>query len=926
MKQLRIRQVDQNGGHSLLRLVAGVCAAFAAVVSVSTNALAGSYYLKSASADWSQAESFATSSALSDSASTPPGADDDVYLLANTDVSLASGTASFSTAAAVGRIVPQSGSRLLLTVDGDATFDAKINNGLTLAANDPYGEVVKLGDGVLTLTATSTIPSNANLDFTYYIASFVVAKGTLKFPQHGCAQHFYYGDVTVSNNATLYMPLTFNIKTGSAISSYMRMRSLCGDGLVTVDASVTKVARYIYLEKYESSRRVSFFNGVMSGAYVHLTARAGLTVTNNASSFDGIPQVQDGYGLFGENGSGMLTTTSFGTVNKSSPVGKGQFLSIGNYGGGFRYLGNGESTDKQFLIAPPVGSEGIAFLDAGPNGGVTFTGEFKNSTETEKHLVLMGSNTAACVLANSWTPSATGGYPIFTTKRGSGTWRFADVASRNNLGGFAVEDGVLQFASISNIGERCSLGTATYLTRPMTGVPTDADKRVYAHTIGSTDASANAVFDYVGRECAIVTNRPTVIVGKGAIRSSATDVGYLALSDVSPRDGAAVTLVLDGTNTNHNLIRDIYDGTGTVSVVKRGSGEWALSGDTTFSGALRVEEGTLTVYGPRYTWFRLSVMQAGDGADANTGSTRGQIVMKKIALYDSDGVLQNADLAWVSPHASTGDFWTDSAWQKLQPGSAETGRPGKRNFARDHDLDVLFSSTKTDSVTIKYKNDADTDYIISVTNDPSTWISFVMRLTNGVPEIAAYDIQTFNKTAIGIRWPKHVRMEGSRDGVKWDWLGDHEFDFSVCGDNSDRWLSDGSTYTARQVRKGKGVALTHGSAQDAFVLSNVTSVAVSSGAVLRTFDDVTLSSIEVDCNDCGTIQGFSLAESGTLNIVNAPKSPTFTLPNFLSGVSNAENLANWTLKIGGAVKKNWEISVSGTEVKISGPGFLLMVL
>lgn len=900
-----------------------ICAGLSAIAAASC--FAGSFYLRTADADWSNSKSFAMDESLETDATDTPGPADDVYLPANADVSITGGTPSFTTAAAVGRIVPRTGSRLILTVDGDATFGAKINNGLTLAANDPYGEVVKLGDGVLTLTATSTIPSNANLDFTYYIASFVVAKGTLKFPQHGCATHFYYGDVTVSNNATLYMPLSYNVNSGAAISSYMRMRSLCGDGLVTVDAPVAKAARYIYLEKYESSRRVSVFNGVMSGAYVHLTARAGLTVTNNASSFDGIPQVQDGYGLFGENGSGILATTSFGTVNKSSPVGKGQYLSIGNYGGGYRYLGNGESTDKQFLIAPPVGSEGIAFLDAGPNGGVTFTGEFKNNTETEKHLVLMGSNTAACVLANSWTPSATGGYPIFTTKRGSGTWRFADVARRDNLGGFAVEDGVLQFASISNIGERCSLGTATYLTRPMTGVPTDADKRVYAHTIGSTNVGANAVFDYVGRECAIVTNRPTVIVGKGAIRSSATDVGYLALSDVSPRDGAAVTLVLDGTNTNHNLIRDIYDGTGTVSVVKRGSGEWALSGDTTFSGALRVEEGTLTVYGPRYTWFRLSVMQAGDGADTNTSSTRGQIVMKKIALYDSDGVLQNADLAWVSPHGSTGDFWTDSAWQKLQPGSVETGRPGKRNFARDHDLDVLFSSTKTESVTIKYRNDADTDYIISVTNDPSTWISYVMRLTNGVPEIAAYDIQTFNKNSIGIRWPKHVRMEGSRDGVKWDWLGDHEFDFSVCGDNSDRWLSDGSTYTAGQPRKGKGVTLTHGSAQDAFVLSNVTSVAVSSRAVLRTFDDVTLSSIEVDCNDCGTIQGFSLAESGTLNIVNAPKSPTFTLPNFLSGVSNAGNLANWTLKIGGVVKKNREISVVGSEVKVSGPGLTVIV-
>ena len=71
--------------HLKLSLIVCNCVAFAA--------LADSYYLKSADADWSQAESFATSPSLSDSASTPPGADDDVYLLANTDVSLTSGTA-----------------------------------------------------------------------------------------------------------------------------------------------------------------------------------------------------------------------------------------------------------------------------------------------------------------------------------------------------------------------------------------------------------------------------------------------------------------------------------------------------------------------------------------------------------------------------------------------------------------------------------------------------------------------------------------------------------------------------------------------------------------------------------------------------------------------------------------------------------------
>ena len=85
-----------------------------AIVGTMLSGLAENFYLRSGTSDWSQTGSFAMNAALTTDASRLPAATDDVYL-PDGDVSLMSGTASFSTAAAVGRIVPTATSRLLLT-------------------------------------------------------------------------------------------------------------------------------------------------------------------------------------------------------------------------------------------------------------------------------------------------------------------------------------------------------------------------------------------------------------------------------------------------------------------------------------------------------------------------------------------------------------------------------------------------------------------------------------------------------------------------------------------------------------------------------------------------------------------------------------------------------------------------------------------
>jgi hypothetical protein len=229
---------------------------------------------------------------------------------------------------------------------------------------------------------------------------------------------------------------------------------------------------------------------------------------------------------------------------------------------------------------------------------------------------------------------------------------------------------------------------------------------------------------------------------------------------------------------------------------------------------------------------------------------------------------------------------------------------------------------------------------ISIKSDDSgSWIPFVMRLTNGTPAIVSYDIESFgNDTGM---WPTVASMEASVDGIHWELVelnesGDiietHEYDLSVplggeSGNNSNRWYSDGTKQTnwdpatGTTPRPGAGFPM-RSRADMPTPLANVRSVSVAAGATLKTYDGVEISSLKVDSAGAGTIDGFTFAENGTIDVANPPDDSSF-LPGTYVNCSGLENVSGWALKVNGTANAKCKVIVRNGKLYFARLGFVI---
>ena len=881
-----------------------------ALCALCTGAQAREYWLKSATADWSQAASFTVDSATGADATVPPGSADEVHLPDAVEVLLTAGTASFTTAAGVNRIIPEADSRLVLTVNNvEEGVENIVDFAAAVNADDetPQGVVVKEGTGSLRLKSTASGKC--------YYTSFSVQSGALYLSAP--ATHTYFGDLTVADGATVSLPSSNN---------YSRFRAINGSSgaLITCQGG----SPYLYLESVSTSYPTSCYAGKIDST-VQIIANGLLRLTNAESTYSGLVQVYNQYNV---PTYGTIETTQFGLAGQASPLGSNAAFDFSYSGGGYRYLGTADSTtDKEigiFQASPGY----VHFLDAGAHGGVTFTGNWKYMHDRTvgmiDNFVLTGSNAVPCVIAgpvNDWyrqNDPHRADRPVYFTKMGSGSWKFTDAACGSEgaswlYGGFNVAGGALQFTSIADVGKKCSLGYATFLTREMTGVATADDMRDYAYTIGTTDSGKEAVFEYVGDTPSVSTNRKAVIVGTGTIRSSATGSGWLGLRGISARDADGATLVLDGTNANGNVASDVSNGAGPLSVVKRGMGTWALSGNQTFTGSLTVEEGTLDVIAPKYTWFRFTIKETGD---PQASGYAGQTVFRQLALYDKDGVRQNVGLSAVLPQPDEGTWYrTRTNYRTLAENVAQWGNDTQHAYTATQYLEALFSDDPNAATFSGYVRTG-----AFSKNNENTWLPIVMRLPSDRQEIVRWDYVTYF-AGIYQRWPKSVMIEGSTDGMSWDVLDDRDIDLTEANKVYNCWVSDASGFSKGQTRKDCGFALSAGHAATK-MLEGVSAVKVASGATLRTRGGtIKIPNLEVDVNDCGVMDGFSFAESGTLKVTSDGSGGAIDLPDFLANASDVENLTGWSLVLDGKAKPNWKIAVKNGRVSLIPPGLSIII-
>ena len=892
--------------HVQLRLTQLASAAITALALCPAGAT--EYYWIPGSTDWTSPASYTNSSGAAaapssgDEVAIPPGCS---AVLSDSDMD------SFNFANSLARIrTTADDSHLVFDIasaESDLTFNPQVNFNRTLDdAAYHAGGIVKRGPGSLALGTGS--------DNSAYITDIIVEQGTFKLPQNALDYKLYYYDlIAVSNGATLFLcanpesnyhPVTFP-------------RRLMGGGTIT-NASETTV----FLEL--NSSQVSEFSGKIVGS-----ANGKIRINNNEgrlellgaeNTFDGMVCAVKNFGAI-ENGR-YVGLACLGRAGEPSSAGVGaglHFMDMRNKtldpGGMFRYLGTGETTDKNFYFG--YSRDNPCVFDAGDHGGITFNGNFlcydASKSPGNIRFVITGSNMATCIVNGAFAKWSGGTCSFDIVKRGTGIWRFADGAATDLLGTFTVENGTLQYETISEKGYASSLGEATL------------SPNGWAVALGGTNASDEAVFEYVGAWKSWCGSRPMVLVGDAHLRNSSQM--ELRLADVRSGTPGAKTLVLDGEGAGESYVSDVADGAGVVSVEKDGSGTWVLAGSNTFSGTLSVRKGTLKVVTPQtpYTWFRFwnkQIFELKDGKEC--------IYCLEMGLYDNDGERQNTNMvrfaSRVLPNTikdlGCGQFnWgTDVGVDEINLGKEK--RPAEYMFdgAGDPASGAVFYEVVSGSKVP----------LVTTIADPDSWRPMVLRLPAAANPVTSFDILEYGSGA-STRRQYGVRafaLEGSVDGMSWDMLLDHDSGENGYKTGWEAWRFGAGTYsgnapagdiqTHTDGRRIASCAADLAGGNPRPVLENITEVSISGGGRLEAIGGGRLTlpaALSVDTVAGGAISGFSIPAAGTMELCGTLDF-TGVLPLVFENVENLGNLSSWSVMYGESHTPRRKIHVRNGTVSI----------
>ena len=960
-----------------------ITSSIAVAVFVET-ALATNYvFVPTASdSDWSLASNYRDASG--NEPSQCPGADDTVTAPEAT-YSLSVPSVSFAAFSNLRQVVPQNTTFSFAVESGEYTNCCAITCGAS--GNAPYknGLIEKRGGGTLVLGADN-VASVGTVRYDYYV-DVSVLEGTLMLPQYSSGSAAHYGRTHVEYGATLYT--TSQKPGGSAAFTYLQR--LTGSGAVENRITSGSTRTSHSLAVCGNGEDASVFFGSIG-------KRITLYNVSGGGQIDLLGQDCEQSGTF-VGGGKLLAGETYPSTWPRGVVSFGFASALGADGSTInmpstdassahvlRYIGAGgadEHVPQKILLQ----SAGIVHVDVGANGGLVFDGDWEAGTENGASMyrlhrvVLAGSNSvqeavlngdlaAHAVVPNSRGVPDTNGwattvFPVYVTKRGTGIWRMTDRAKTKGCGGYAIEDGTLRFESIAEKGVPCSLGLATCLSACdseafLTNALITVD---YAYALGNLNGSPSLpVFEYVGTTDARCSTRPIALVGAGGELRNSTASG-LSISGISARDvNSNPTLVLGGSGMDDgNVVSDVTDGASgaRVNVVKTGCGTWRLGDGNAFTGDLDIREGTLVVEGETaYKWFRLTVKEVPGWTETlatdnfNYGMTVGQI-----ALYDKDGIRQNAGL--VQPF-DPDNYKSALNWAAVFQRDPQTIPAGEAEFdcgfggvsqylyrgtvmgsANDYSktysyrLDCLFDDVNVTNgwFLMSYRNESTlrTGSASPYQRQPkldneNSWIAFVMHLQNGAKEICSYDLCTSAHDEIG-RWPVKFTLEGSCDGCTWTLLDDQttpDYATAMVGKSS-CWYSDGSSFQSGAVRSGFPVV--GRVAKRTLDLSALRGISVADGAVLKAEGTgLSIDTFTFDANGSGTIEGFSFARDGEVSVVNATGAANQVLHVSFVGCSGVENVVSWpVVSVNGKKTNKYFLVSSNGEINLRKKVFALIV-
>ena len=800
------------------------------------------------------------------------------------NVDLPVNDADVTCAGAVSAITLGTGSRIVFNVtDRECTMSG------TITGN---GTIVKYGTNIVHLTNET--------QHGYYAkgGGMEVYEGILECPQTFPAGY----SSTTMNIGSLY------VAEGAEFRPYARYRTtvasaITGKGTIILPSTLT--GGYWPL-RYDSNELCTF-EGVITGK-IMLQINGPINLSTVSNSFEGA------FSLYGYGAQADVGILKFGTGQEVySSIGncyyqwdssdKNRYVTFGSTLGRVRYLGDGETTSRMFRFNESMGQSAI--VDAGAYGDLTLTGRIFANKLGQKILTFDGSNTVVCV--HSGGTGDYGDNTIYFAKSGTGTWRFEGAQSTNRLsrGVVGVEQGTLQFDSLTETNIPCSFGLSTRLAKKYAAAEWNESQRAdYAILLGSADAEG--VLEWVGTNLwdNASSTRPIAVTGRGGRIVSSVAGRRIGLKGAFAVDADGGTLTLDGDGTT-NFLYNVSDGHGTMSLAKDGNGTWVLAGDQTFSGKLAVNAGEVvvsTTRSRRYSWYRFTVKETvGD-----------PVRIRELALFNSAGVRLNKNLAElgsnVLPAAGQISVWASQY--------------------------SSFAGTSGYSVAKMFDESTNWKSISAVTcggakpsrDNPKTWVPFVMRLSDTADDVYCYDFipdQTYTHGTTAIDWT----MEASADGVFWDKVHEVVGSTHECPGGS-YWISDNSSFTAGAAHTSNftfgldnGKSLISGTPSQ---LSNAT-VSVAPGAVLRAEGDVTISALEGGAGGIGTIDGFALTANGTFNLTGVNKlTDAVSVPVGFANVTGTENLSRWRLTVGGN-HANGHLSYANGRITVTPLGTMFII-
>ena len=785
------------------------------------------------------------------------------------------------------------------------SFHAQIRWSLA-TVRERRGKIVKKGAGTLLL---------ADNTHSYgYAIDIEVAAGMLSVEGAGKSTNSYYGDITVAKDAIFYT-------RGSGRTCVYK---------VSGEGTVTNRTNYAINVMAGTDDEPATFEPYAVGCAYYSSGKINILRTDNRFA------ANNGFTVINANNGGYTAFYSIGMKNQASSIGLASPIRTAEGGGTLRYLGDGNETgcDKNFAVWN-ANSYPTTF-DAGAYGGLTLTGNWEfggyASGQGMGQLVLTGSNTHEMVLAGSILndnladSSGKSGFAFHITKRGSGTWRLADVSDsvvRSNWTGIAVEEGTLRFDSIAETNVMCSLGVATNTQEAYCGAYDASRTKPYAFRLGSSAAAWPAVntatFEYTGVTQAVCGTRPIALGGDARLLNSSGQP--FRFSGVTAISNGLSRLVLDGCGDN-NEMQNLSDGASgcRLGVVKTGTGTWTLAGTNSFSGPVIVSGGTLKVRRDYvYTWYKLVVKDLWSRFEPTFTGTD-QFRLGRIGLFDLHGHRHNIGFArnGAMPIGFT-----------LAPGeigmSTKYGYWLRNEMLTDQGLSGLVATGELNNNRSLYMT---RDSVAIDPDNADTWIEFTMRLTNGTPEIAYYDLGTGvgqNPQTPHADTNRNVRawsMMGSTDG--WHWHELHSVADSKSSDQEQKlklrsasWSWMGQNMVIRNSETADTVHDTaklqpidgHLSDPPPMPLANVEYVSVAQDAVLEADGDITLSSFKVSGSGAGTIRGFSLAPSCSVDVTDVPDfTGCLNLGLTFDGSSPADS--TWTLTVDGAPSRKYRLKAT----------------